>query len=883
MRWAVRDKFILLYYLFFHPGEVVEIRILGAYGQNQAWEGRASGVVSGFFDNAEDFATAVLKLEQLNLKGIYFTLHPGVPALIARACNRMVSVDKSRPLTGNSDIACIRWLLVDVDPIRPAGISSSDSELAAAKEVAEKVVEFLEGQLGFAPGIWAMSGNGFHLLYRVSDLQNCPEIAGTNGLMARMLAAIQERCGSSQATIDQKVFNAGRICKLYKTWARKGDDTEERPHRRSYLRDNTPKSLADVEITDLATLTLLAEMAPTRTYGGSSASVVHSSEKERHACRYDDGKASSESFNLDIPAYLAHYGIKIHSVKQQDSATFYTLNECLFDPSHRAGESAIVVSPHYPYLTYQCFHDSDRGRIWKDARERISGNDSLAPFCISSPKPRQEYRLLSNQAVTSHLDQGTGESPLLNLQVASEKGIEVLEGDTSQVPHPNQINPYDFFASSGKRASFKPDFLGKYLQVYCAPLRHTAGIFWHYRFGVWRHLPRYEIEKIVVAALKELIQPAWLKGALQLLAARVNQEEELWNPHPDFINVKNGMIDLKNMSLQPHGPNYQSRVQLPVAYEAVADCPFLKKALREIFPEPNGIGQSKTALLQEFLGYILLQTCRFEKALFMYGTGANGKSTILTVVELLVGKENISSLSFSDLGNRFAIPCLQNKLVNIASEVDTQEKTGTEVLKQAISGDLIGGELKYGERVTFTSRVKFMYAMNTPPTITDKAHGFARKIIVLNFNRRFQEAEMDRYLSRKLASELPGILNWALEGAKRLVEQDGFSIDKAIEQDTAAFMASMNPFLVFIKEACLLSENVYIPKKELFQHYRNWCADTLYKPMAMGKFYEQVLMNCPEVRLTRHNIGGAKPHCFVGISKHTDWAESINAMESGYE
>lgn len=879
----MKKSYHQLYNLLFHQGEVVEMRALGLSGQNQSWGGRER-VASGYFNSAECFANAAADLEQAKPKGIYYTANPCDPALIARASNRLVAADKSHPLTSNSNIKCIRWLPVDIDPVRPAGISSSDSELAAAKAVSQKVVEFLEDELGFATGVRAMSGNGYHLLYRLPDLPNRSEIVGAKGLIARALAAIEARCGSPQAAIDQKVFNAGRIWKVYGTVARKGDDTKDRPHRQAQLLDNTPTTLEDVGITDLGTLTRLAEMAPQNKLYLSSSEVNHSSENfiQGQEGQYDN-ESSSGNANIDIQAYLIHYGIKPRSVKLHGLATFNCLEECIFDSSHRGGDAAIVVSPNFPYLTYYCFHNSCRDRTWKEARQLISGNDSLASFCKFPSKPRQEYLGKPNQTPINHLgfgdgSQGPGGSPLLAHCVA-EKGIEILEGDISQVTHPHKINPCDFFTTSGKRMSYKPDFMANYLQCYCGPVRHTAGIFSRYRIGVWRQISRHEIEKVIVAALKEHVQPSWLKGALQILAAKVNQEEELWVSPFELINVKNGMISVKDMSLLPHDPHYWSRAQFPVNYDATADCPILKKALKQIFPEPNGIGEAKIRLLQEFIGYILLQTCRFEKALFMYGTGANGKSTILYVVEMLVGKENISALSLDDMSHRFSVPYLQNKKVNIASEVDTREKAGTETLKKAISGDILEGEHKHGEKVTFRSFVKFMFAMNTPPTITDKAYGFSRKVIVLNFNRRFQEKEMDRCLSQKLAEELSGIFNWALDGARRLLDQDGFTIDTAVKIDTEAFMASMNPFLIFLKEACLLSKNMHIPKKELFQHYRDWCAETLYKPMAMGKFYDQVFTNCPEVKETRLHIGGAKPHCYQGICKRIDWVFSTNSKE----
>ncbi len=164
-----------IYEIFFRNSEVVELRGLGLSGKNPAWEGWAgnSGVVYGYFDNAADFEKAGNALNDAGATGVYFTLNPCAPELIARANNRLVAAGK-RPLTSNANIKTIRWLPIDIDPRRPAGISSSDAELQAARETGKRIVTWLREELGFPAFIGACSGNGYHILYRLPDL----EVAG---------------------------------------------------------------------------------------------------------------------------------------------------------------------------------------------------------------------------------------------------------------------------------------------------------------------------------------------------------------------------------------------------------------------------------------------------------------------------------------------------------------------------------------------------------------------------------------------------------------------------------------------------------------------------------------------------------------------------------
>jgi putative DNA primase/helicase len=204
--------------------------------------------------------------------------------------------------------------------------------------------------------------------------------------------------------------------------------------------------------------------------------------------------------------------------------------------------------------------------------------------------------------------------------------------------------------------------------------------------------------------------------------------------------------------------------------------------------------------------------------------------------------------------------------VNLAAEVDTTARAGTELLKMAISGDTLEGDQKFGQRITFQSQVKFIFAMNSPPVIADKAHGFSRKVIVLNFAKRFAPEEMDRNLFNKLISEKEGILAWMLEGANRLIKNDGFSIGQGIEQATHNFMASMNPVLAFLEEKCCQGAQYKVPAPMLFTEYKAWSADSAHRPLSKSRFYEQIINLCDQVKeKQRIDWGTSRPWGFVGI------------------
>lgn len=218
--------------VLYEPGTVVELRAFSDKGS-----------ISGYFDDHRELAVQAAKLDDRGYQ-IYTTLNPVSPALLARAENRI----KQRPkdATKDGDIVERRWLPIDLDPCRPSGISASEAEKQAAALRAAEIKGVLEA-LGVSDPLEADSGNGFHLLYRV-DLPNDRE---SLDLIKGVLEALDFRFSDSAVSVDVSNSNASRIWKLYGTMARKGDSTEERPHRRSRLLE-VPGTLGEATLSEVA-------------------------------------------------------------------------------------------------------------------------------------------------------------------------------------------------------------------------------------------------------------------------------------------------------------------------------------------------------------------------------------------------------------------------------------------------------------------------------------------------------------------------------------------------------------------------------------------------------------------------------------------------------
>lgn len=198
---------------------------------------RCVKVVSGYFTNRSDFISTAAYWSG-RAESVYFTPNPVLRDLAARACNRWVAW--AEHTTADRDILSRRWLLVDFDPVRPAGVSSTSKEHEAAHQRAQDVRGWLSAR-GFPEPIYADSGNGAHLLYRV----DYPNDTQHETILRGALAALAARFDDEAVTVDPTTFNASRIVKVYGTLACKGDSVPEldRVWRLARLIDVPPVAL----------------------------------------------------------------------------------------------------------------------------------------------------------------------------------------------------------------------------------------------------------------------------------------------------------------------------------------------------------------------------------------------------------------------------------------------------------------------------------------------------------------------------------------------------------------------------------------------------------------------------------------------------------------
>jgi hypothetical protein len=215
-----------LFEFLFQPGEAIEVRVVAP------WNG------SGFFDNAADLEAALSELDGLKPDAVYCSLNPVTREAFERAPNEFRRAVKGQKLACNKeDIARRAWILIDFDPVRPKGTSATDAEKEAALSKMREARDYLLSE-GAPPAIEADSGNGGHLLL-ACDL---PNDETSTRLVRGFLDFLSARFTDDRVKVDRVNFNADRITKAYGTWARKGPDTPERPHRQSRIISLPPQA-----------------------------------------------------------------------------------------------------------------------------------------------------------------------------------------------------------------------------------------------------------------------------------------------------------------------------------------------------------------------------------------------------------------------------------------------------------------------------------------------------------------------------------------------------------------------------------------------------------------------------------------------------------------
>jgi len=307
---------------------------------------------------------------------------------------------------------------------------------------------------------------------------------------------------------------------------------------------------------------------------------------------------------------------------------------------------------------------------------------------------------------------------------------------------------------------------------------------------------------------------------IEALKRTVFYEGEL-NSNRRFINMLNGIYDLENHILLKHSYTYYSTIQIPVTYDPEAKCPNFERFLGESF-----LGDEESIqVAEEWLGYSMTAETKAQKALVLYAKGRNGKGVYLHILGKCVGKENTSNLGITELSSSFMRSSLHNKIANICSEMELNSKSlNTQYFKMISGEDEVMAEEKYKPAFSFKPTVKLIYSTNNLPHTKDVTLGFKRRLCILHFRNTVTEKDIDVNLKEKLEEELSGIFNLAMDGLKRLKDNNfQFTKSNISNELLKEYEKDLNPMISFFEECIEKVDDTYREdRKIIYNTFKVW-------------------------------------------------------------
>jgi P4 family phage/plasmid primase-like protien len=313
-----------------------------------------------------------------------------------------------------------------------------------------------------------------------------------------------------------------------------------------------------------------------------------------------------------------------------------------------------------------------------------------------------------------------------------------------------------------------------------------------------------------------------IKGHIMRLTFHKRTELD---PDLNILNLKNGLYDINKHELKPHTPSYLSVIQNPINYDKNARPKMFGKFLKEVlYPQ-----EIRTAI--ESLGYTFLKDHPFEYHFKLFGYGSNGKTVFVGIAVSLHGNDCISNVSLSQmLTNRFALADLENKNVNIDTEMEGGIIKDTSIIKKLTAGrrQQLRIERKNQRAYNTYLHAKLFFSANKIPDTTDQTDAYYRREVIITFPNKFEGNSADINLLKKMTTEeeKSGIFNVCMTALRNVLNKGGIYLnEKSIEDRRRKYTRSVNPAKSFIEEANAddITELDYVTKEAMYRAYSQFC------------------------------------------------------------
>lgn len=346
--------------------------------------------------------------------------------------------------------------------------------------------------------------------------------------------------------------------------------------------------------------------------------------------------------------------------------------------------------------------------------------------------------------------------------------------------------------------------------------------------------------------------PAWIDG------------HDTASPADQMISCTNGLLSLADRQLHPHTPAFYNTVSVPFAYQSDAPEPKVWLAfLASVWPDDP----ASIALLQEWLGYIVTGRTDQQKILLLIGPTRSGKGTIARMIRNLIGRGHVTGPTLASLGTNFGLAPLMGKPLAIIADARLGGTTVHTIVERllSISGeDVLTIDRKFKDPWSGKLSTRLMILSNEVPRFSDASGAIANRLLVLQMRNSFLGRE-DRTLDARITAELPGILNWALEGLDRLASKDRFTVPKSSGEATTMLMDLASPVSAFVRDCCVRADGASVERDRLYGAWRRWCFDNGHEPGSQATFGRNLAAAVPDLGTTQPRVDSKRVRYYTRI------------------
>lgn len=435
-------------------------------------------------------------------------------------------------------------------------------------------------------------------------------------------------------------------------------------------------------------------------------------------------------------------------------------------------------------------------------------------YKIWSNVPRADLTTVMNELIEKSLD-----------------AVGFSTNDKLAITYPSMENGFYFY--KGKKRSPDYDGLANYFKNEIN-LKNDDTYVCVYENNFYRDLSKIELLHKIDVHTRQQAKGTHVDHFKKTMVARCFFPKDKFEPPEGLVNLENGVLNVKTKELLDHDADYNFRYKLSHRFDLSATAPKFIEFLDFIFDGDADL----VRLIGEIMGYTLIGGEPFKhKAFIFYGEGRNGKSTLLDVIKELLGKHSVSAVSMQRINEPFSMVRMDGKLANIVEE--SPGMINAEAFKNIVSGGEVSAARKHMDEFDLKIKARMFFACNDYPHFKDSSKGLKDRLTIIPFNKYIPERERDSKIKERLFKEMPGILNFALEGYSRLLENNlQFTKSKAVEASVSEYLSETDSVVSWAQDHVMLTFNAEdkLSTKELYNSYKECAKQDGFMPCANNTF-----------------------------------------------